>query len=176
MRPRQLFSSNIFIQSILAYANLILCGSHQPLHPTKCPGVQFKHSCSRGDTEPSSSVVKGLSDPQIANFFNDNEPENLHHILAEWESLAITCVQLLGFTKRLLSQFPGIVPIVQKYCVPKGLHFIQFLLNCSVLLEVIRASQALGSGILLPLFQLTRTWCYILHKNQPRRLGCWKKI
>ena len=106
----------------------------------------------------------------------ENEPENLHHILAVCDSLATTRVQLLEFTKRLLSEFPETTSIVQKYCVPTDPHFIQFLVDCSVLPEVIRASQALGPGILLPLFRLTRTWCYTLHKNRLRLLGCWKKF
>ena len=105
-----------------------------------------------------------------------NEPENLHHILAVCDSLEPTRIQLSVFTNNLLLQCPEVTPIVLKYCVPTEPLFIQFLLDCSVLPEVIRLSQTYGSVIFHLLFQLTRTWCYVLHKTRLRLINRWKKF
>ena len=50
----------------------------------------------------------------------------------------------------------------------------QFLLDCSVVPEVIRLRQSYGCSILYGLFYLTRTWCYSLHRERLRQLGRWK--
>ena len=105
-----------------------------------------------------------------------NEPEDLHHILTVCDSLEPTRIQLSGFTNNLLLQCPEVTPVVLKYCVPTEPLFIQFLLDCSVLPEVIRLSQTYGSVIFHLLFRLTRTWCYVLHKTRLRLLNRWKKF
>ena len=49
---------------------------------------------------------------------------------------------------------------------------VQFLLDCSVLPEVIHASQK-DSKILSLLFKVTRTWCYSMHRARLKMLDRW---
>ena len=50
---------------------------------------------------------------------------------------------------------------------------IQVLLDCSVLPDVICASQLHGQGVLDSLFYLTRTLCFAVHKARFKLLGKW---
>ena len=50
---------------------------------------------------------------------------------------------------------------------------MQFLLDCSVMSDVISAVQKSGNLLLKDLFFLTRSWCFALHRQRMRRLGCW---
>ena len=136
--------------------------------------VQAIMLSGRYRTEQLCSRWSGRS--SICKLCKQNDPETLHHILAVCDSLVPTRIQLSGFTSRLLVQCPEVAPIVQKYCDPSDKLFIQFLLDCSVLPEVIQLSQTCGAEILIPLFRLTRTWCYILHKTRLKLLNRWKKF
>ena len=48
---------------------------------------------------------------------------------------------------------------------------VQFILDASVNPKVILLVQTHGQDILLPLFHLTRTWCYTLHRERRKLLG-----
>ena len=50
---------------------------------------------------------------------------------------------------------------------------MQFLVDSSALPEVIHAVQLYGERILRDLFNLSRTWCFSLHRLRMRRLGKW---
>ena len=50
---------------------------------------------------------------------------------------------------------------------------VQFLLDCSVLPEVIKSVQIHGDHILGDLFYLSRNWCFSLHKQRMENLGKW---
>ena len=52
-------------------------------------------------------------------------------------------------------------------------YLMQFILDCSALPSVIRASQSHGKEVLDVLFHLTRTWCFVLHRQRMRLLGRW---
>ena len=136
--------------------------------------VQAIMLSGRYRTEQLSSKWSGRS--PNCKLCKHNEPENLHHILAVCVSLEPTRKQLSRFTNKLLVQYPEVTPIVQKYCVPTYSLFIQFLVDCSVLPDVIQLSQSCGTEIHIPLFRLTRTWCYILHKTRLKLLHCWKQF
>ena len=51
--------------------------------------------------------------------------------------------------------------------------FSQFLIDCSVIPEVISLTQLLGTDALYNLFKVTRTWCYSLHRDRLKILGRW---
>ena len=102
--------------------------------------------------------------------------EDLHHILAVCRSLEPTRQRLINFTLRVPDQHPDVQIIVRKYCVPSHPQFVQFLLDCSVLPEVVLARQQYGAAILTCLFRITRTWCYCLHKARLKLLNRWKKF
>ena len=50
---------------------------------------------------------------------------------------------------------------------------MQFLVDCSVIPDVIRAAQCFGDHIYSDLFYLSRTWCYVIHKARLKRLCKW---
>ena len=50
---------------------------------------------------------------------------------------------------------------------------MQFLLDCSVIPDVIRAAQCFGDHIYNDLFYLSRTWCYVIHRERLKRLCKW---
>ena len=50
--------------------------------------------------------------------------------------------------------------------------WLQFVLDCSVMPEVISAAQA-DDSVLHLLFKITRTWCYSLHRTRLKLLGRW---
>ena len=52
-------------------------------------------------------------------------------------------------------------------------YLLQFILDCTVLPSVITASQSHGREILDVLFHLTRTWCFVVHRQRMRILGRW---
>ena len=52
-------------------------------------------------------------------------------------------------------------------------NFVQFILDCSTIPAVIRASQ-LDRNVLKLLFKICRTWCYSLHRTRLKLLGRWK--
>ena len=49
-----------------------------------------------------------------------------------------------------------------------SLSFLQFILDASVLPSVITLVQTYGQGILMPTFNLSRTWCYPLQREHLR--------
>ena len=52
-------------------------------------------------------------------------------------------------------------------------YLLQFILDCSVLPSVISATQQHGYVVLEKLFHLTRTWCFVMHRQRMRMLGRW---
>ena len=56
----------------------------------------------------------------------------------------------------------------------KSTHdFIQILLDCSVVSEVIELYQNSDKKILEDIFKFSRTWCYNVHKKRMKMLGRW---
>ena len=51
--------------------------------------------------------------------------------------------------------------------------FMQFILDCSVLPEVITATQQHGIIVLNILFKATRTYCYSMYRERMKRLDMW---
>ena len=51
--------------------------------------------------------------------------------------------------------------------------FLQFLMDCSSLPEVISSYQNYGDQIYRDLFYLSRTWCFVMHKERMKQLGRW---
>jgi hypothetical protein len=69
-----------------------------------------------------------------------------------------------------------VASLVQKFCKTECRLFCQFLLDCSVLPEVIAAVQKQGEDILSHLFAITRIWVYTLHRDRLKILGRWRNF
>ena len=103
----------------------------------------------------------------------ENEEESVHHIL-------ITCCAYHQVRDRHLSiwhNHPD--PIIRKLLLDAAHNpqtLLQFLLDCSVLPNVILAAQEHGSVVFTSLFKLTRTYCYAVHRERLKLLGRWNQI
>ena len=53
-------------------------------------------------------------------------------------------------------------------------NFVQLLLDCSVLPEVIHACQTGSKQVLCEIFKFTRTWCFNVHSKRMTILGQWR--
>ena len=99
--------------------------------------------------------------------------ENLSHILQDCLALKQTRKKLRSFTTSYCVDKPAVQLIVQLYCTPGEQNFCQFILDCSVLPEVVSAVQQYGKDILVHLYNITRIWCYALHRDRLKILGRW---
>ena len=101
--------------------------------------------------------------------------EDEEHILLHCGSLAPTRTSLANLTVSYSKANPLIGPILLAYTNPRHPHFSQFLVDCSVLPEIITLTQQFGESQLFKLFKITRTWCYSLHRDRLKILGRWSK-
>ena len=100
--------------------------------------------------------------------------ENIQHILVFCTALDSTRENLKQFTIKIIEEQPIFVrELVEQFCDPHHLQFVQFLLDCSSIPEVIQACQLHGAALLCPLFRIARTWCYSIHKARLKILGRW---
>ena len=103
-------------------------------------------------------------------------PEDIDHILLKCGSLQNTRSALLQFTAKYCQSIPELEHITDILRFPDHPSFCQLLLDCSVLPEVISASQQLGPTVLHHLYRITRTWCYCLHRARMKLLGRWQRF
>ena len=107
-----------------------------------------------------------------------NTTEDTSHFLKHCSALQTTRENLFSFTDSYSDSHPLIASIIQKYC-KRGTEcrlFCQFILDCSVLPEVIIAVQTNGQVILHHLFNITRIWCYALHRERLKILNKWRNF
>ena len=98
--------------------------------------------------------------------------EDLPHILATCGSLQATREKLMDFTAKYKNtiEISVVQDIISTFCSTSHPSFCQFLIDCSVLPEVITAAQNHGSDVVFHhLFRITRTWCYCLHRETDLR-------
>ena len=104
-------------------------------------------------------------------------PEDIPHILANCAALQETRHSLKKFTTVKCRSLTSVTrQLIDRFCTPSSPKFIQFLLDCSVLPEVISAVQQEGADVLFSLFGITRTWVYTLHKDRLKQLNRWNLI
>ena len=99
--------------------------------------------------------------------------EDEEHILLHGPALAKTRQRLVMFTLKYAESVPTISKILCAYLQPSNLMFLQFLLDCSCIPEVVRLVQESGGAYLSHLFKVTRTWCYSMHRESLKILGSW---
>ena len=103
-----------------------------------------------------------------------NTIEDLPHILSFCPSLTPARTKLNHYTLQYSSNLPdGIKKILMQHCSPSSSTFINFLLDCTSLPDVISAVQVLDADVLHHLFNISRTWVYVLHRERLKQLGRW---
>ena len=101
-------------------------------------------------------------------------PGTLAHILLECEDLSIARQGVYALWANYLRDKPYLFPIVRRYTVEcSDIEKIQFILDCSVLPDVIALHQRLGKMVHDSLFYLTRSLCYSIEKTRSKLLGRW---
>ena len=90
------------------------------------------------------------------------------------QSLASTRERLAKFTISYAKANPIVEELLLNFTNPFSPHYSQFLVDCSVIPQVISQAQEHGNIILYHLFKVTRTWCYALHRDRLKLLGRWK--
>ena len=105
-----------------------------------------------------------------------NTREDITHILKNCIALNPTREKLNTFTQSYCASHPVIASLVLSYCRVECRLFCQFLLDCSVLPEVIAAVQLHGQIVLQRLFDITRIWVYSLHRDRLKQLGRWRNF
>ena len=63
--------------------------------------------------------------------------------------------------------------LLHQFCSLKNARMLNFLLDASSIPEVISAIQCHGRDLLEPIFTVTRTWTYVLHRERLKILGRW---
>ena len=118
-----------------------------------------------GDSSGSCSLPYCLLDPT---------PGTLPHILIECQDLAIPRQRVFSLWAAFIRDKPILLPVIKKYTIdcPATLQ-VQFLLDCTVLPEVVYLVQQHGVSVLDSLLYLTRTFCFSLHKARLKLLGKW---
>ena len=99
--------------------------------------------------------------------------EDLDHIIRNCESLTQTRQKMQLFSLKYCKGMEHIESIVMKYSDPSHPQFCQYLLDCSILEDVIVAKQNFGDQVLYDLFHITRTYCYNIHKERMKLRGRW---
>ena len=104
----------------------------------------------------------------------DPTPGTLPHILTECEDLAPARLRVILLWSSYLRDKSLLLPVIKKYTIDStSTQFVQFLLDCTVLPEVIALVQLHGKMVHDSLLYLTRTFCFSLHKARQKLLGKW---
>ena len=105
----------------------------------------------------------------------DGSDGSLEHLLLLCPSLAQCREQQLQMLKNSPAISDKAKNIIFAASVNSVSHFVQLLLDCSVIPEVIVTSQEGHKNILDEIFKFTRTWCFNIHMRRMKILGRWTK-
>ena len=102
--------------------------------------------------------------------------EDVPHILQTCAALHETRLMLLQYTRKYCENIPPhISALILLHTDLSSPEFCQFLLDCSTLPDIIRATQEYDANTVYHhCFTVTRTWIYSLHKKRLKILGRWK--
>ena len=97
--------------------------------------------------------------------------EDTKHILLNCQQYAVDRSKLFHFWIENSDEI--IHTLIKEALNSTDTVFLQFILDCSVLPFVIKAVQTHGDTILEKVFYLTRTWCFVIHRERMKFLGKW---
>ena len=108
--------------------------------------------------------------------FKDQMMEDVSHILVICASLASVRDRLFTFFSNYGVSHPHLMQAITGFLSSTSTSYkTQFLVDCSVLPEIILLQQHYGKIVLNELFYITRTWCFTIHRERLRMLNRWKK-
>ena len=97
--------------------------------------------------------------------------ESVEHILLDCQQYTPERHKLVSMW--LSTEVSEVYHLVLHAFTSKKSYLLQFILDCSILPEVIQSKQKHGDIILNELFRLTRTWCFNVHRARMKMLGRW---
>ena len=98
----------------------------------------------------------------------------LFHILSECVDLAPARQRVFSLWAEYIRDKPLLLPIIRKYTTTSNAtQYMQFMLDCTVLPDVITLKQQQGRVVYDSLLYLTRTLCFSVHKARDKLLGKW---
>ena len=101
----------------------------------------------------------------------ENVSETIGHILLECQAYTKQRQQLIALW--LATKIPEVYPLILEALTSSKEYLLQFIIDCSSLPKVISSRQQYGDIIHKEIFRLTRTWCFVLHRERMRLLGRW---
>ena len=90
--------------------------------------------------------------------------ESLMHILINCSAYSRQREKLISLW--LKSKQPIVRSLLLEAFTSTKEYLLQFILDCSVLPSVIKATQLYGESIRQEIFYLTRTWCFLIHQER----------
>ena len=103
--------------------------------------------------------------------------EDVSHILHCCPGLRNVRLGLYDYTTIYSSTLP--VPLMQLLrakCSPDNPSFVAFLLDCSTDPDAIFLAKNIGHEVFDHLFDVTRTWAYVIHRERLKMLGRWRPV
>ena len=101
----------------------------------------------------------------------ENVSETIAHILLECQAYTKQRQQLIALW--LATKIPEVYPLILEALTSSKEYLLQIIIDCSSLPQVILSRQQYGDIIHKEIFRLTRTWCFVLHRERMRLLGRW---
>lgn len=104
--------------------------------------------------------------------------EDLNHIIKICPVLTPCRQNLVLFTEKYADKIESteICALLTNLCDLTHPSFVNFLLDCSSLSEVIASVQQHGQAVLHHLFRVKRTWLFVLHRERLKILGRWNNF
>ena len=103
-----------------------------------------------------------------------SESGDIEHLLVHCSALSDVRQNQLQSLYNRTDFSQNSVQLILNYWEKPTAMLVQLLLDCSVLPEVITATQN-GQDVMQDIFKFGRTWCYNIHAKRMKLLGRWRK-
>ena len=135
--------------------------------------TQAKYLSGRFRTDKLLSSFSGENSPFCQLHPDTHTEGDLLHQLVLCPSLASRRVVLFEYWDNISASSPPCKEILVKMKTTNPENFLQFVLDCSAVPDVIAAVQAHGKSIYNILYKATRTYCYSLYRARLKLQNQW---
>ena len=108
---------------------------------------------------------------------NCDQPDaigDVHHFLINCSALASRRSLLFEYWDTIAFNYPVCSPIISSIKLGPEKLLLQFFLDSSCFPEIIRLAQTHGKDLYNPLFKMSRTFCYSMHRERLKILNRWR--
>ena len=174
--PQTYHHSSILNQNTCPSQLLILCGLLAQATLSNCRRLSSKLNFFQDVLEVTvSSFLKHFYKDLDGSctICQDNCEGSVEHLLVVCSALAESRQQQLRGLSERNDISDTSKSLIRTISEKSNEDFVQLLLDCSVIPEVITASQT-DTSILSEIFKFSRTWCFNMHMKRLKLLGRWK--